>query len=49
VTASETTLGAKKPGDAVNLEGDVVGKYIAKAADRPSLTEEKLAAAGFIG
>ena len=48
VTASETTLGAKKPGDAVNLEGDVVGKYISKAAEKTSLTEEKLAAAGFI-
>lgn len=48
VTASETTLGTKKPGDAVNLEGDVVGKYISKAAEKTSLTEEKLAAAGFI-
>lgn len=48
VTVSETTLGAKKPGDAVNLEGDVVGKYISKAAEKTSLTEEKLAAAGFI-
>jgi riboflavin synthase len=48
VTASETTLGTKKLGDAVNLEGDVVGKYISKAAEKTSLTEEKLAAAGFI-
>jgi len=29
-TAAETTLGAKKVGDTVNLEGDVVGKYLAK-------------------
>ena len=49
VTAAETTLGAKKTGDAVNLEGDVVGKYIAKTASKSALTEEKLAAAGFIG
>ena len=48
-TAKETTLGAKKVGDQVNLEGDVVGKYIAKdTAQREGLTEAKLAAAGFI-
>ncbi|NLJ77310.1 MAG: riboflavin synthase [Peptococcaceae bacterium] len=27
-TAQETTLGFKKTGDSVNLEGDIVGKYI---------------------
>ena len=43
------SLGAKRVGDAVNLEGDVVGKYLAKSAPRPGLTEEALAAAGFIG
>ena len=47
-TARETTLGAKKVGDFVNLEGDVVGKYVAKSMSRPGLTEEALAAAGFI-
>jgi len=31
-TAKETTLGAKKVGDSVNLEGDITGKYIARAA-----------------
>ena len=46
-TARETTLGAKRAGDSVNLEGDVVGKYLAKAAPRPGLTEEALSAAGF--
>jgi len=46
-TARETTLGAKKVGDGVNLEGDVVGKYLAKDAARPGLTEAALAAAGF--
>ena len=47
-TARETTLGAKRVGDAVNLEGDVVGKYLAKSAPRAGLTEEALAAAGFL-
>lgn len=46
-TARETTLGAKRVGDGVNLEGDVVGKYLAKDAARPGLTEAALAAAGF--
>ncbi|ACV63112.1 riboflavin synthase, alpha subunit [Desulfofarcimen acetoxidans DSM 771] len=27
-TAKETTLGFKTPGDTVNLEGDIIGKYI---------------------
>ena len=47
-TAKETVLGVKKVGDKVNLEGDVVGKYIAKSAAKPGLTEEALARAGFI-
>lgn len=47
MTARETTLGAKRVGDGVNLEGDVVGKYLAKDAARPGLTEAALAAAGF--
>ena len=47
-TAKETILGAKKVGDKVNLEGDIVGKYIAKSAAKPGLTEEALARAGFI-
>ncbi len=47
-TASETTLGAKKPGDKVNLEGDVIGKYVARQTAAAGLTEEKLVRAGFI-
>lgn len=47
-TAAETTLGAKRVGDSVNLEGDVIGKYVAKAARPTGLTEEALARAGFI-
>lgn len=47
-TARETTLGAKRVGDVVNVEGDVVGKYLANGAPRRGLTEDSLAAAGFI-
>ena len=47
-TAKETTLGSKNVGDAVNLEGDIVGKYVAKQAKAPGLTEETLQNAGFI-
>ena len=48
-TAAETILGAKKVGDKVNLEGDIVGKYIAKnAAKTGGLTEEALMRAGFV-
>jgi len=46
-TAAETTLGAKRVGEKVNLETDVVGKYLAKRAEA-GLTAERLAAAGFI-
>ena len=47
-TAAETTLGSKRAGDVVNLEGDVVGKYIAKSAERPALSEDALRRAGFM-
>ena len=48
-TAVETVLGTKKVDDKVNLEGDIVGKYIAKNAAKPEgLTEEALARAGFV-
>ena len=52
-TAKETTLGAKKVGDSVNLEGDVAGKYFARSAamhfepEHKGLTEEALVRAGF--
>ena len=52
-TASETTLGAKAVGDSVNLEGDIVGKYIARqdrlASGSGGLTADDLVAAGFLG
>jgi riboflavin synthase len=47
-TAAETTLGAKRVGDEVNLEGDIVGKYVAKAAHPQGLTEDALMRAGFM-
>jgi len=47
-TAKETTLGLRKVGDKVNLEGDIVGKYVAKAASPRGLTEGALQKAGFI-
>jgi riboflavin synthase len=47
-TASETTLGTKRPGDSVNLEGDVIGKYVSAAVKKSTLTEDKLRMAGFL-
>ena len=34
-TLRETTLGNRRPGDAVNLEADVLAKYVEKLASRP--------------
>lgn len=53
-TLKETTLGTKRVGDMVNLEGDVIGKYVAKASGQEQaqkssgLTMQQLAAAGFV-
>ena len=47
-TARDTTLGSKRIGDEVNLEGDVMGKYAAKVVKTPGLTEEALIRAGFM-
>lgn len=44
-TGQETTLLSKKPGDLVNLENDIVGKYVERFLTMPSepdqLTEKK--------
>jgi riboflavin synthase len=52
-TQTATTLGAKRPGQRVNLEADLIGKYVARILGlRPEgggLTEAQLAAAGFGG
>ena len=41
-TRRETTLGDRRVGDKVNLEGDVLGRYAAKAAPPSGLTEAAL-------
>ncbi|MBW2236637.1 MAG: riboflavin synthase, partial [Deltaproteobacteria bacterium] len=33
-TLAVTTLGERKPGDPVNLEADVLGKYVKKYLER---------------
>jgi riboflavin synthase len=51
-TLEATTLGEKKPGDAVNLEADVLGKYVnkllGKESGKSNLTEDFLAEHGFM-
>ncbi|SHM91968.1 riboflavin synthase [Ruminococcus flavefaciens] len=53
-TASQTILGSRKVGDIVNLENDIIGKYVEKlmkpseAAPQSSLSMEMLAKHGFI-
>ena len=48
-TLKVTTLGLKKTGDSVNLEFDIVGKYMARFDDlkKGSITEEYLREKGF--
>lgn len=50
-TQQRTTLGAKRAGDRVNLEADLIGKYIARIMGLRggTLTAEQLEAAGFGG
>jgi riboflavin synthase len=40
-TWSHTTLGGVKPGDKVNLECDVLGKYVARAAELAAAPERR--------
>ena len=56
-TGEETTLLSKKPGDRVNLENDIVGKYVQrllsaalpeKEEPRPKMDEEFLLKYGFL-
>lgn len=47
-TAQETTLGEKRPGATVNLENDVIGKYVEKLMQKErGVTLEFLAQNGF--
>ena len=53
LTAQETTLAALKVGDRVNLETDIIGKYVARllGQDGPEgegVTPELLARHGFL-
>jgi len=56
-TAKLTTMGFKGPGDTVNIEVDILAKYVEKLADRPvkktpsqpsSITKTLLKEHGFI-
>ena len=42
-TAKVTTLGIKQPGDAVNLESDLIGKYVERLLQHSGKLPEKLA------
>jgi riboflavin synthase len=50
-TMEHTTLGRKRPGDAVNLEADIIAKYVENLKDqkRQSLNLEFLRQYGFVG
>lgn len=48
-TWAKTSLSSKRPGSKVNLEADIVGKFVAKMiGQRGGLTAEQLKLAGFI-
>jgi riboflavin synthase len=47
-TLGDTTLGDLRVGSEVNLEGDIVGKYVAKSVSSSRISEETLARAGFL-
>lgn len=48
-TWEKTSLSTKRPGSKVNLEADIVGKFVAKMiGQRGGLTEEQLRLAGFV-
>jgi len=50
-TMEHTTLGRKRPGDVVNLEADIIAKYVEnlKERKRQSLNFEFLKEYGFVG
>lgn len=50
-TLQNTTLTQKNPGDAVNLETDIIGKYVAKSAGKErksDITKDFLSEQGFV-
>jgi riboflavin synthase len=48
-TVGHTTLEAKRPGDVVNLEADILAKYVENLKVRRSLNSEFLREYGFVG
>lgn len=50
-TRQHTTLGSKRPGDLVNLEADIVAKYVERLKEKTSsgLTLDFLAEHGYLG
>ncbi|MCI5498352.1 MAG: riboflavin synthase, partial [Clostridiales bacterium] len=40
-TVAVTVLADRKPGDTVNLETDIIGKYVEKLLQTPPLAEEE--------
>ena len=50
-TMENTTLGAKRPGDVVNLEADIIAKYVESLKERKgqSVSLELLKKYGFVG
>ena len=47
-TLNNTTLSFKKTGDTVNLETDVISKYVFQNTERRGITMEKLRKAGYL-
>ena len=47
-TASETTLLSKKPGDIINIECDIIGKYVEKLMSYQPVQKESRITAGFL-
>jgi riboflavin synthase len=47
-TLRDTTLGNLRLGSEVNLEGDIIGKYVSKALKPAGITQETLLKAGFL-
>lgn len=47
-TLSNTTLISKREGDLVNIECDIIGKYVEKLLDRDSMSEKRSITYGFL-
>ncbi|OGS43816.1 MAG: riboflavin synthase subunit alpha [Elusimicrobia bacterium RIFOXYD2_FULL_34_15] len=47
-TLKNTTLGIKKAGEAINLETDILSKYVLQRSESRGITKEKLKKAGYL-